>query len=636
MPTRRLLWWSLVCSSFILALLQGPGAAQDLSPRAYLPVISGGDAPAILIAAIYPDTYVPYEPDEAIQLWNAGSVPVNLSGWRLSDGTREAILPPITVPAGGYVWCARQAQAFEASFGHEPDCEWDADTDPGVPNAIGESLRLANRGGFITLSSPGGRQVDAVAYGDVVPGPGWSGPTVQPYARGSFGTEGQILYRKLDARGQPVVDTDSAADWALDPEDEVNGRKVRYPGWDLEPLWTPVTVTAPAAVTVTVTPDNALPAILDAIGRARSSVWVEMYTLESVPVGMALAERAAAGVDVRILLEGDPAGGLTDLQRWIVARLADAGAKVYYMVNDRDDARDRYRYLHAKLMVVDQRLAMIGSENFSPDALPADPQEDGTAGRRGVLLFTDARPIVERAATLFQLDCDPLHHRDIWPWDPDDPKYGRPPDGFEPSPEENRWGYAVRWPQPLGVHGGFTMSFLTAPEAGIRHDVGVYALVEGAGPGDEVLVEQLYEHHHWGDLSSDPVQDPNPRLDAYLDAARRGARVRLLLDGYFDDPESPRSNRATAEMLNAIAQAEGLDLEARLGNPTCFGLHNKMLLVRSADRQWVHVGSLNGSEVSAKENREVMLEVASAAIYEYLSGVFWDDWSRSGDGSSCW
>jgi hypothetical protein len=50
-----------------------------------------------------------------------------------------------------------------------------------------------------------------------------------------FGLEGQILYRKLDqATGLPAPDTDTAADWAQDPDDPINGKKVQYPGWDLE------------------------------------------------------------------------------------------------------------------------------------------------------------------------------------------------------------------------------------------------------------------------------------------------------------------------------------------------------------------------------------------------------------------
>ena len=63
-----------------------------------------------------------------------------------------------------------------------------------------------------------------------------------------------------------------------------------------------------------------------------------------------------------------------------------------------------------------------------------------------------------------------------------------------------------------------------------------------------------------GEGSSNPIADPNPRLQLLIEAARRGAKVRLLLDGLFDDPAALRSNQATVEYLEVVATAEGLDI----------------------------------------------------------------------------
>ena len=95
-------------------------------------------------------------------------------------------------------------------------------------------------------------------------------------------------------------------------------------------------------------------------------------------------------------------------------------------------------------------------------------------------------------------------------------------------------------------------------------------------------------------------------MEAYIAAARRGAKVRVLLDAYFDNQEldSPRSNLRTVEYLSYVAQSEGLDLQARRGNPTGQGIHNKMVLAQIGGKGWAIVGSLNGGEVSAKLNRE--------------------------------
>ncbi len=94
------------------------------------------------------------------------------------------------------------------------------------------------------------------------------------------------------------------------------------------------------------------------------------------------------------------------------------------------------------------------------------------------------------------------------------------------------------------------------------------------------------DHKYWGDGQSNPIADPNPRLQLLLEAARRGAKVRLLLDSFFDDAEALRSNQATAEYLEAVAAAEGLDLVEATGNPTGGGIHAKWLLARVDGVTW--------------------------------------------------
>jgi hypothetical protein len=126
------------------------------------------------------------------------------------------------------------------------------------------------------------------------------------------------------------------------------------------------------------------------------------------------------------------------------------------------------------------------------------------------------------------------------------------------------------------------------------------------------------------------VSAPNLRIQSYLDAARRGARVRVLLNGGTFDAASMSltQNIEAAAYLNELAQAEGLDLSAHLGDPTRYGIHNKMVLVDlGAEGKYVHVGSLNGSETSSKINREMALQVRSAALFDYLHAVFQDDWA---------
>jgi hypothetical protein len=208
-----------------------------------------------LISAVYYDTYLTGEPDEAFRLMNVIGSGVDLTNWTATDGEGTLTLQD-TLPAGTSVWIAQEADDFTLEFGFPPDYEYGADTDPAVPNlTTSGSFVLANTGDEVVLRDSEGTHVDSVVYegGDITTA-GWFGPPIYPYGGTSvgiecfaqherdveaFGLEGQILYRKLDqATGLPVPDTNTAADWAQATDDNINGKKVMYPGWDLERyLW---------------------------------------------------------------------------------------------------------------------------------------------------------------------------------------------------------------------------------------------------------------------------------------------------------------------------------------------------------------------------------------------------------------
>jgi hypothetical protein len=138
----------------------------------------------------------------------------------------------------------------------------------------------------------------------------------------------------------------------------------------------------------------------------------------------------------------------------------------------------------------------------------------------------------------------------------------------------------------------------------------------------------MYEYPHWGDYTT----APNLRLKAYLDAARRGASVRILLNsGAFDQDSTDLSkNVATVAYVNAIAQQGGLDLQARMGDPTRYGIHSKIVLVKLNSKGgavYSHVGSINGSETSSKINREMAVQVESQSLYAEMMRVFQADWN---------
>ncbi len=609
----------------------GPAALEPGPKTVFLPLVAV-DQPVVRLAGLYYDGVGANDADEAFRLHNASRHAAQLAGYTVDDGRRMVRFPPLTLPAGEGLWCARDAAAFRLAFGFAPGCEYAVDADPAVPNLTGPALRFANDGGRVTLRNPAAVPVDVLAYaaGDPSP-PGWSGPALQPYTpSASFPAAGQILFRKAgwhSSGPQPFADTDTTADWAQDPADPISGRRVEYPGWDMERFGEPPVLAATGAMTVALAPDNLAGVVRQALAGARESIRIESYTFEHVGLAGLLAAQARRGVAVTLLLEGDPVGGISDQERYAAQIVEQAGGEVWFMVRDRNGAtHDRYAYLHAKFAVVDERLLLVSTENFNPESMPEDDPSNGTQGQRGAALLADAAPLVAHALAVFAADFDPANHRDLWRWAADDPKYGPPPPGFAPALPVDGELYQPVHRQPLVVRGAWAVQVVPAPEAGLlpASHGGILGLVAAAGPGATVLVQQLFEREHWGAAADTADSAPNPRLAAYVDAARRGATVRVLLDAYFDHGE----NRATVTYLNRLARAEGLDLQARLGNPTGGGLHNKMILVEAGGQGYVHVGSLNGSEASARLNRELAVQVESRAVFDYLAEAFWHDWEH--------
>ena len=122
-------------------------------------------------------------------------------------------------------------------------------------------------------------------------------------------------------------------------------------------------------------------------------------------------------------------------------------------------------------------------------------------------------------------------------------------------------------------------------------------------------------------------RDPNPRLEAYIAAAKRGAKVRILLDSFYDDFSEPRGNYETCVYVNRFSRQ--YDIECRLGNPTGQGIHIKLVLLEKGETGFVHLGSINGSETSNKLNRELAVQVESSEAYAYWKGIFESDWAST-------
>ncbi len=91
--------------------------------------------------------------DEYIELWNSGTAPINLTGWRLRGGVNFTF-PNVTLNGGDFLVIVANTAAFSAKY-------------PGVPNVIGNWVGiLSNTGEEIELEDALGNRVDQVEYAD--------------------------------------------------------------------------------------------------------------------------------------------------------------------------------------------------------------------------------------------------------------------------------------------------------------------------------------------------------------------------------------------------------------------------------------------------------------------------------------
>jgi cardiolipin synthase len=107
-----------------------------------------------------------------------------------------------------------------------------------------------------------------------------------------------------------------------------------------------------------VSPINARAKLLALINSARSSIEIENEEMQDQQIEDALTQAARRGVSIQVVLPA-PAGG-QDSNAAGVAVLRQASISVRY---------DSKLYIHAKLMILDQARAYVGSENISSASL---------------------------------------------------------------------------------------------------------------------------------------------------------------------------------------------------------------------------------------------------------------------------
>ncbi len=621
-----------------------PRTRDDIDVQPELKICSALEEPFAQTEAPFRLDEICYDPGQSGDAEGAESFAVvnldererDLSGWRVSDGEGEWIFPEGSrLEPGQRYRVARKKERYWFEFGR--DCDFSFDRDPSPADSC---LILANSGDELMLLNPEGIVADLVCFENArgFAALGWRGPSLIPYRFSNYvPEEGQVLLRKRDPRSGDLIDTDRASDWICDPDDPDWGMRMNFPGWDRNLFFDTASCVEEAEIRAYVSPEHSFEGVRDFLRSAERSLEIEIYLVTHPLIVDELLAALDRGVEVTVLLDGEvfgARGGTYDSVLGLMHRVIDhpsGKGEVYFWRNGDDprhlgpdaDVPDRYNHVHQKFVLADRERLLVSSDNFTQSSLPADDKSNGTGGSRGVILVTDASCAVARAIEIWESDCDPWRQRDIRQFVPHDSIEESIP---RLSGDRKNYQPVVDAPYTARERAAFELS--QSPDNSLRPDRGYLGLVNAAGDGDWIFVQQQYERPHWG---YGERRRSNPRLDAYLEAARRGAHVRILLSGNREAPKS----EASRDMLNAAALEENLDIQVRLGwlprTPSRKDpIHNKMLLARLGEERWSHVGSANGSATASLYNREVGLSVRSEGLHGHLLEVFAADWERAG------
>jgi cardiolipin synthase A/B len=512
-------------------------------------VIALPAASALRIVEFCPDTYLPRDADAYLVLEGTGA----LTNVTISDGEGNISFPNGTM-IPGKITLADEALAFRSVHGTLPDFEL-KNTSAAVPDMVKAGRYAPANDGDELILSADGAVIQSIRWPE----------DFQP-------REGQVHFL-----------TPSGWDPRILLLGQSQFRPERYPN---------------ATVTAFVSPDSSYSVLEAALAKARREILVNAYELTSPGIGDLLVAARNRGVPVLVLLEGGPVGGIRTEEKAVAAVLNRSGIPILVM-GTTSAAHARYRYNHAKYVIIDGEDLLLSTENFGTTGYPAP----GSRGNRGWGVFIEDPGVAGYFGEVFSAD---VHGGDVVPYSPS------PGEPLSSTPVS----YHPRFP-PLRVS-GVTVTPILAPDTSGE----ILALLNGAREGIEI--EQASVRNSSGD-------ELDPFLSAAVNASRRGVRVRILLDGSLYNDEGPADNDEMAGLVNDLAGREGLPLAARILEPGPANLeavHTKGVIV---DRHLVSISSINWNGNSPNFNREAGVIMDNPAIGTYYSSVFEEDWNQAAD-----
>lgn len=500
---------------------------------------------------------------EYVVLRNAGGKIVEIKGCSISDGEgKVTITANHSLQPGQELYLCSNLSLLRKVYPNESAYSIHSNA-----TSISGRYVLADEGDEAILTGLDGEVIDVVIYGDSdYSGAGWTGKSIKKP------TKGHEIHRKSN---DITLDTNSSLDWYI-----------------TTPARSEFTfIAALALVEPFLSPGEARSMLIREFQHASSSIKASVYELDDPEIVSVLSSRARNAVDVAILLEGQPVGGLSEMGKSSAWELEDAGAIMSFLKSR--DGFKRYDYLHCKYAIMDGHRSVIMSENWV---------KSGMDHNRGWGVVVESRDVASFLTDVFEqdsfngsLDIQPIGQV----LDKDDNQMIDLPFVDDQDPTD------------LPQFQAYVRPLLAPDYARDR----IADLMQNAS--SRILVEQFYCSPSW--LRSDGL------VSSLFSAASRGVSVRVLLDSSWFSSGETRNNTEIVEGLNRKAQELSVDLRARLVSqyhPFQI-IHNKGIIIDNT----TIVSSMNWVDASFDENREVGIEISSSEVAMFFGDTFWMDWA---------
>lgn len=347
------------------------------------------------------------------------------------------------------------------------------------------------------------------------------------------------------------------------------------------------------AITAFISPDCSFEVISQALDCASSEIYVAMYALTSLRLIDKMAKAAAAGTDVKVLLEWDVVGESRlekEKKLSLFHHLWDLGGEVRFL------EETDYSLFHAKFAILDSETVLITSDNWVEYGVP----QDRSYGNRGWGISIKDAPFAEE-----------MRGRFFEEWE-------KGTTDWIDYIKETSQGFPL-----ISIEGGHISNFSpmcydleSPPEFFLSPFPYENSLIDEISQADQSIhVEQQTLKLNWG-------EEESPYIRALKEAAERGCEVRILLDG---SPYNALENQKTLNHLNGWAGE--YDLETRLFDQGPLRmLHNKGMVI---DGRKVVISSMNWN-TACQMNRDITL-VLEGEIADYFEDVFLNDWDLEWD-----